>query len=127
MALLLNGLRRKLLAAGAVALVVAVLGGALYIREMQIRSLRAELSEAQSTAETLRASNAAYAASLKAMESEIAKRDTLLAERDQRINDINARRAADRRTWQEALRNDQTVRDWNAVPLPDAVRGLFRE
>ena len=50
----------------------------------------------------------------------------VLLERETELQHISDQRDAERRRWQEVLRDDQTARDWADAPLPDAVRGMLR-
>ncbi|WP_243546381.1 hypothetical protein [Pseudodesulfovibrio tunisiensis] len=86
----------------------------------------AALARANAANAALRSAHAASRAALAEMEAADAAKEAALAEREKTISAINADRAALRRRWQEALRHDETVRDWADTPLPDAVRGMLR-
>ena len=89
-------------------------------------NLKADLVAAHADIASVQAAYDQSQVVIDALQDAIATKDKALAERETTINTINADREAMRRRWQEAIRNDSEARDWGAVRLPDAVRGLLQ-
>jgi len=90
-------------------------------------SLRADVAQAEQRIASLRAGQQAAQAALTALTDEAARLDSALAARDAQLKKTSAQRDELRRRWKEAKRHDETARDWAAVALPAAVRGLLRQ
>lgn len=88
--------------------------------------LKAENAQLAADNSTLQTSNDSLSQAKDDLLKEKAALEDALAERDTTITTINADREAMRRRWQEAIRNEQEVRDWADTPLPDAVRGMLQ-
>jgi LysB family phage lysis regulatory protein len=116
------GLKSTLIAA-AVALALAA---ALYVQGLRLDAAKADLTLAQQHVATLEAGVEAGRKALRAAESEARRRDKAIVDRDTAVATINSRRDDTRRATQEAVRNDQAVRDWYNSPLPAAVRDRLR-
>lgn len=89
-------------------------------------NLKADLVAAHADTASVQAAYDQSQVVIDALQDAIATKDKALAERETTINTINADREAMRRRWQEAIRNDSEAREWGAMRLPDAVRGLLQ-
>ncbi len=89
-------------------------------------NLQAELARAEADLAAVQTAYDSAQAALVEMKSARAALEAALVEREEEINDINARRAADRARWEEALRDDQYVRSWAGAALPEPVRRLLQ-
>lgn len=86
----------------------------------------AERDQVRAELVAVEAAHAASVAALQDLRQTVEAQRQALAERDQAINEINAQRETLRQRWQEAIRHDETVRDWADAPLPDAVRSMLQ-
>lgn len=103
----------------AIAVVIVWLG---WSRSM----LRTDLALAQKDLAAVQTAYDASRAAMATLQAVMAARAEALAERDKEISKINADRAALRRRWQEAIRNEPETRDWAGTALPESVRGLLQ-
>lgn len=107
---------------------VKYLGLALAVAVLLIAVLwyRGQAIEAQAELQVVQIALDAERVARLALQEASERQAKALAEREIEIQTINAEREALGRRWKEALRHDETVRDWADAPLPDAVRGLFQ-